>query len=426
MKKREKFKTKRYLAIFFILIMSCTLLYAGLFLFKSGRAEPAGRTEAPPVAQEPVDNTLDTIESHVSYIHRTETINGLNQEINILEIDPGAPGVKIMPVLSHDLIYGFEKLSEMVSRKNAYAAVNGGFFRDYGLPSGMVVIDGEIISASTGEYPVFLISDGKAVFREIESKLYIKVKRGIPAAEPRTDTETAAANTTTATTVEEAFILPVDRLNFPAGGKQVAVYTPIYGMTNRADVKNITATVENGVVTKVADYPAEAWIPENGMLISFFDVRRYAGIELPVRAGDTVELIHEPEMGGDTQAYECGCWLVKDGVPVVREKDPWVGVLTNRDPRTAVGVKWDGTVVLFTVDGRQPGYSAGFTGKELAEYLAGYGVKDAAMLDGGASTEMILEAKLVNRPSHKGEERPIGGAILVLADRQVNHSVRTP
>ncbi|MGI6668162.1 MAG: hypothetical protein ACOX4M_01550 [Acetivibrionales bacterium] len=143
-----------------------------------------------------MDNTPDAVESHVSYIHRTETINGLNQEINILEIDPGAPGVKIMPVLSHDLIYGFEKLSEMASRKNAYAAVNGGFFREYGLPSGMVVIDGEIISASTGEYPVFLISDGKAGFREIESKLYIKVKRGSPAAEPRTDTETAAANRT--------------------------------------------------------------------------------------------------------------------------------------------------------------------------------------------------------------------------------------
>ena len=99
---------------------------------------------------------------------------------------------------------------------------------------------------------------------------------------------------------------------------------------------------------------------------------------------------------------------------VVKEKDAWVGVLTNRDPRTAVGIKWDGTVILFAVDGRQPGYSAGFTGKELAEYLADYGVKDAAMLDGGASTEMLLEGKLVSRPSYQGEERQVGGGILVL------------
>lgn len=385
--------------------MSCTLLYAGLFLFEDGKSKSGNQQEAPPGTPETADSIPDAEERHISYIHRTETISGLKQEINILEIDPGAPGVKIMPVLSHDLIYGFEKLGEMATRKNAYAAVNGGFFHEYGLPSGMVVIDGEIISASTGKYPVFFISGGKAGLKEIESKLSIWINRGSSAAgtEPGTGTGTV--------------ILPVDKLNFPAGGKQIAVYTPVYGMTNRANEKNISATVENGVVTKVADYPGESRIPENGMLISFFDVRRYAGIELPVRAGDTVELMHQPEISGDTQAYECGSWLVKDGVPVVKEKDAWVGVLTNRDPRTAVGVKWDGTVILFTVDGRQPGYSAGFTGKELAEYLADYGAKDAAMLDGGASTEMLLEGKLVSRPSYKGEERQIGGGILVLADR---------
>jgi exopolysaccharide biosynthesis protein len=404
-KKTGFFKLKRYLSIFLILIMSCTLLYAGLFLFRNERDKHGDRPDAPPGTQEPADNTPDADENSISYIHRTETINGLKQEINILEIDPGAPGVKIMPVLSHDLVYGFEKLSEMASRKNAYAAVNGGFFHEYGLPSGMVVIDGEIISSSTGNYPVFFISGGKAELKEVESRLSIRINRCSSVAEPGDATGT------------ETLSLPVDRLNFPAGGKQVAVYTPVYGMTNRADAKNISATVENGVVTRIADYPAESRIPGNGILISFFDVRRYAGVELPVRAGDTVEFIHQPEISSDVQAYECGCWLVKDGVPVVKEKDAWVGVLTNRDPRTAVGVKWDGTVILFTVDGRQPGYSAGFTGKELAEYLVNYGVKDAAMLDGGASTEMLLEGKLVNKPSYKGEERPIGGGILVLANR---------
>jgi exopolysaccharide biosynthesis protein len=66
-----------------------------------------------------------------------------------------------------------------------------------------------------------------------------------------------------------------------------------------------------------------------------------------------------------------------------------------------------------TVDGRQPGYSVGVSAKELADFLIGYGVKDAAMLDGGASTEMILKGKVINKPSFKGEERPLGGALLV-------------
>jgi len=39
---------------------------------------------------------------------------------------------------------------------------------------------------------------------------------------------------------------------------------------------------------------------------------------------------------------------------VAVDRDDWVGLLTNRDPRTAIGVKHDGKVVLVTVDGRQP------------------------------------------------------------------------
>jgi exopolysaccharide biosynthesis protein len=141
------------------------------------------------------------------------------------------------------------------------------------------------------------------------------------------------------------------------------------------------------------------------------------GIELPIRVGDTVKLVHQPDMTGDVEAYECGSWLVRDSVAVVKDKDAWVGVLTNHDPRTAIGIKDDGTVLLLVVDGRQPGYSAGFTGKELAEYLISCGVRDAAMLDGGASAEMLVEGRLVSRPSHKGEERPLAGGILVLSQK---------
>jgi exopolysaccharide biosynthesis protein len=94
-------------------------------------------------------------------------------------------------------------------------------------------------------------------------------------------------------------------------------------------------------------------------------------------------------------------------------KDQWVGILTNRDPRTAVGIKEDGKILLVTVDGRQPGYSYGLTAEELAELLIELGAKDAAMLDGGASTQMIIEGKTINRPSFRGEGRPLAGGLIV-------------
>jgi len=42
---------------------------------------------------------------------------------------------------------------------------------------------------------------------------------------------------------------------------------------------------------------------------------------------------------------KCGSWLVRDGQVVAVDRDDWVGLLTNRDPRTAIGVKHDGKVV---------------------------------------------------------------------------------
>ncbi len=381
--------------------MSIALAFAGHFLFSNGIGNTHMSQEKAPVndEQSATPQPEEQMGDPVSYIHRSETINGLAQEINILEIRLGDPRVQIKPVLSHDLIYGYELLSEMAGRKGAYAAVNGGFFRDFGLPSGMVVIDGELYSAATGNYPVFIIRDGKAELKEVKSELLILY--GDVASVDNKDSGEIIA----------------DNINLPGSGKQTVIYTPVYGRNNRADRRNITVTVEDGVVTRIADYEREAEIPQNGMLVTFFNTAKYAGIELPIKVGDAVRVSHSPDMTGNVQAYECGCWLVKDGVSVVGESDPWVGVLTNHDPRTAVGIKEDGAVILLTVDGRQPGYRIGFTGQELADYLISCGAVDAAMLDGGASTEMLVKGRLVSRPSYKGEEREVAGGILVLLDK---------
>jgi len=407
-----------YMRVIPVITAMSLALAVGLFLLHGKREMPAEPAPAENPVEEKAWSSRGPETDPVRYIHRSEVISGLKQEIDILEIDPGSPAVKIKPALSYDMIYGYEQLSKMAERANAFAAVNGGFFRDYGLPSGMVVIDGELISKATGNYPVLIIRDGKAELKEINSRLSI-VKAGGSYRHNDSRGTGSEAGTPAGSSTDGSghMVISVANINFPAAGNQTIVYTPVYGRTNRADKRNITATVEGGIVTGIAEYEEEVPIPKDGMLISFFDVARYSAEELPIKAGDAVELIHEPDMTGDVQAYECGCWLVRDGVTVVKDSDPWVGVLTNRDPRTAVGIKEDGTVILLTVDGRQPGYSAGFTGKELAAYLISCGAVDAAMLDGGASTAMIVDGKLVNRPSYKGQEREIAGAILVIRDR---------
>ena len=71
--------------------------------------------------------------------------------------------------------------------------------------------------------------------------------------------------------------------------------------------------------------------------------------------------------------------------------------LSNKDPRTALGIMEDGTVILFVVDGRQS-TSFGMSLIEMADELISLGCVEAINLDGGSSTQMIFNGELVNRP----------------------------
>lgn len=84
-------------------------------------------------------------------------------------------------------------------------------------------------------------------------------------------------------------------------------------------------------------------------------------------------------------------------------------------PRTVVGQREDGVVLLMVVDGRQPGYSIGITVGEAAEILHQYGAITAAACDGGSSSIMAYNGELITRPSTplKKTGRYLPNAILV-------------
>ena len=90
---------------------------------------------------------------------------------------------------------------------------------------------------------------------------------------------------------------------------------------------------------------------------------------------------------------------------------------TTRNPRTAVGRRADGTVLLVVVDGRNS-LAAGLTMKELQQVMAALDCRDAINLDGGGSTTMVVRGTVVNHPSDNREfdaagERPVANAIIV-------------
>lgn len=78
-------------------------------------------------------------------------------------------------------------------------------------------------------------------------------------------------------------------------------------------------------------------------------------------------------------------------------------IALGRAPRTALGLKKDGSLLLLVVDGRSS-ESAGMTLTELAQYLLKLGAWDAVNFDGGGSSEMVINGQIVNKPSD-GRER---------------------
>ena len=114
-----------------------------------------------------------------------------------------------------------------------------------------------------------------------------------------------------------------------------------------------------------------------------------------------------------------GGWprVVTDGQSIAAKADSIEGTFprfsAQRHPRSAIGFSRDSaTVYLVTVDGRQE-TSAGMTLVELGDFLVSIGVFQGLNLDGGGSTTLVIDGRIVNRPSDPTGERAVGNAILV-------------
>jgi exopolysaccharide biosynthesis protein len=91
-------------------------------------------------------------------------------------------------------------------------------------------------------------------------------------------------------------------------------------------------------------------------------------------------------------------------------------------PRTAIGQKEDGTVLLVVIDGRQL-HSAGATMKQMQEIMVENGAVNAANLDGGSSSVMELNGKIINSPSSPYGDRYLPSAFLIEGEGLGNRDI---
>lgn len=133
--------------------------------------------------------------------------------------------------------------------------------------------------------------------------------------------------------------------------------------------------------------------------------------------GNRVEIFARAEPLREPQPWMTGAvsgWpaIVADCAPVAAL--PGSDFFTRAPhPRTAVGLSLDGRrMLLLVADGRREGVP-GLTLAELAELMAWYGACTAVNLDGGGSSAMWLDGRVVNRPSD-GVERPVANHLGVV------------
>ena len=109
-----------------------------------------------------------------------------------------------------------------------------------------------------------------------------------------------------------------------------------------------------------------------------------------------------------------GPTLVSNG----EANDPDV-LASGLNPRTAIGQREDGAVLLLVIDGRQVN-SAGATYQDLADIMLRYGAVNACNLDGGSSTLMWYEGDYINNCASVIGIRPVPSTFLVLKEGKSN------
>ena len=201
--------------------------------------------------------------------------------------------------------------------------------------------------------------------------------------------EAPRANRTTLYTRAWGARTPAD-----SGGAYAVLQPFPASQPNTALTATVTGYVQGG------DQP----IPADGAVLAARGSQAgFVSAEAPVGSKVTVVLTLTPPWTNVPEAIGGGPLIVRGGKPVYRAFENFTSEqLAFRNGRGAVGQTADGRIVLMVADGRQPGYSTGLTNFELALEMMRLGCVTASALSTGAAT-MAFDAKLLNRPSPRGE-----------------------
>jgi hypothetical protein len=309
----------------------------------------------------------------------------------------------LQPVLSNNAVVATEKLTDIEKELKTTATtvgVNGDFFAaNPGKPSGILIRNGELDTApAEARTSLGIAPDG---------------------------TLSAARVTFDGTWRGTGQRRQLDLNAVPAKG-HTTLYTPAWGPTTPAETGVVVDVldqlgpltpnkVNTAAVTQVTDHGPVPIPPDGAVLVSRGNQAPHLTAEAPL--GTTMELrpTLTPNWSVMRGAIGGGPQLVAAGKPLFRSRESFGDpVLNRRAARSAIGQMADGRILLVTVEGGTPAYSAGMTNFELAVAMAHLGAQVAYGLGTGTSSAMAFDGDLLTRPS-SGEQSIADALILSYA-----------
>jgi len=320
------------------------------------------------------------------------------------------PGGAVRPMI----VYGskvcnqgsFANMAALLQKKgyNVIGGINGDYYiMSNNQPLGIVVTEGVLRSSDGGHHAVGFFADGTAMI-------------GKPAL-------------TTRLVLEDGNDYPIEEFNKMRNDQHIMLFSSDFAANTKNTKAGIDVVIrpeQDGfrgitigsetrfIVEQVTASTGALTIPEGRFVLSLAstsdDWRKFAMNSLAVGGSLTITVTAEDVRWNNvTEAVGSLYRLVSDGQVV-----PGPSSDKGAASRTAVGIKPDGTLILYTIDGRQPGYSIGATITQVAERLIELGCTEATIMDGGGSTG--LNAMYIGTDSLSQINSPSDGAPRSVSD----------
>ena len=340
--------------------------------------------------EQKLQTTTELVEG-LTYQNTVTVNNSSRVESFSMELEEGSGAYPIL-LQASGTVYGAATINKAVSHAqelgyHVLGAINTDFFSTAsGVPIGIVIEDGVYKSSPENE-AAMTITDGQVSFTETpQVDITLTNERDGSEVKPHHLNKLRNAS-------GGLYLLNQDFSTVSTRTSTAGWYVRMKAVTEDGEkvpalTVNSTLTLE---VTELLEGDQAAVIGQDEYILTADNNSGYRAVYQSFQVGDRITLTTSCEDEAVSQAQWAGGVgdvMVRDGK--ITDSSTWTYANDGRAPRTALGVKKDGTLLVYAVDGRQSGYSMGLSQMDLAEEMRDRGCVWAVNLDGGGSTAISV------------------------------------